>query len=223
MDSGRATALNQLVRASAWRTDGCLVSQLLRWVTDKGRGCALFTHRDMPSPVRGDMTDRIGQQEDGAADSYCWEGRLSERAVCALEMEITNRSPSSKVTCANCDGAIHLNCSDSTEVSMSLTGRRATHMEGHNLYRLRDRKLLIEDKKRLCALALGAALLGILLMIIHAEICPHVYKPVSSLQETDQNDELSNKSDSSNVTEKEKVFFKVEARFLSLFIATFAY
>uniref|UniRef100_A0A3P9ITG8 Intermediate conductance calcium-activated potassium channel protein 4 n=1 Tax=Oryzias latipes TaxID=8090 RepID=A0A3P9ITG8_ORYLA len=96
-------------------------------------------------------------------------------------MEITNRSPSSKVTCANCDGAIHLNCSDSTEVSMSLTGRRATHMEGHNLYRLRDRKLLIEDKKRLCALALGAALLGILLMIIHAEICPHVYKPVICL------------------------------------------
>uniref|UniRef100_A0A3P9ITS3 Intermediate conductance calcium-activated potassium channel protein 4 n=1 Tax=Oryzias latipes TaxID=8090 RepID=A0A3P9ITS3_ORYLA len=96
-------------------------------------------------------------------------------------MEITNRSPSSKVTCANCDGAIHLNCSDSTEVSMSLTGRRATHMEGHNLYRLRDRKLLIEDKKRLCALALGAALLGILLMIIHAEICPHVYKPGSKV------------------------------------------
>uniref|UniRef100_A0A3P9H4V6 Intermediate conductance calcium-activated potassium channel protein 4 n=1 Tax=Oryzias latipes TaxID=8090 RepID=A0A3P9H4V6_ORYLA len=135
----------------------------------------------MPSPVWGDMTYRIGQQEDGAADSYCWEGRLSERAVCALEMEITNRSPSSKVTCANCDGAIHLNCSDSTEVSMSLTGRRATHMEGHNLYRLRDRKLLIEDKKRLCALALGAALLGILLMIIHAEICPHVYKPGSKV------------------------------------------
>ncbi|XP_029958764.1 intermediate conductance calcium-activated potassium channel protein 4 [Salarias fasciatus] len=33
------------------------------------------------------------------------------------------------------------------------------------------------DRKRLCALALGTALLGILLMIIHAEICPYVYKP----------------------------------------------
>uniref|UniRef100_A0A3Q1ENC4 Uncharacterized protein n=1 Tax=Acanthochromis polyacanthus TaxID=80966 RepID=A0A3Q1ENC4_9TELE len=48
----------------------------------------------------------------------------------------------------------------------------------YDLYRLRDRKLLLEDRKRLCALALGTALLGILLMIIHAEMCPFVYKPV---------------------------------------------
>uniref|UniRef100_A0A3B3CFQ5 Potassium intermediate/small conductance calcium-activated channel, subfamily N, member 4 n=1 Tax=Oryzias melastigma TaxID=30732 RepID=A0A3B3CFQ5_ORYME len=99
-------------------------------------------------------------------------------------MEITNRSLHSKMTCANGDGAIHLNCSDSTEVSVSLTGRKATLMDGHNLYRLRDRKLLIEDKKRLCALALGAALLGILLMIIHTEICPHVKQPGSKVSMT---------------------------------------
>lgn len=136
----------------------------------------------MPSPDRG---DRTGRQEDGAADSHCWGGRRDERgAQCALEMEITNRSLHSKMTCANGDGAIHLNCSDSTEVSVSLTGRKATLMDGHNLYRLRDRKLLIEDKKRLCALALGAALLGILLMIIHTEICPHVKQPVSTWKMT---------------------------------------
>ncbi|KAF6716209.1 Small conductance calcium-activated potassium channel protein 3 [Oryzias melastigma] len=136
----------------------------------------------MPSPDRG---DRTGRQEDGAADSHCWGGRRDERgAQCALEMEITNRSLHSKMTCANGDGAIHLNCSDSTEVSVSLTGRKATLMDGHNLYRLRDRKLLIEDKKRLCALALGAALLGILLMIIHTEICPHVKQPGSKVSMT---------------------------------------
>lgn len=51
-------------------------------------------------------------------------------------------------------------------------------MEGDNLYRLRDRKFLLEDKKRLCALALGTAVLGIVLMIIHAETCPFIDKPV---------------------------------------------
>uniref|UniRef100_A0A673GRF7 Uncharacterized protein n=1 Tax=Sinocyclocheilus rhinocerous TaxID=307959 RepID=A0A673GRF7_9TELE len=44
---------------------------------------------------------------------------------------------------------------------------------------LRDRKFLLEDKKRLCSWALGTALLGILLMVLHAELCPVVYQPVS--------------------------------------------
>uniref|UniRef100_A0A671Q3I6 Uncharacterized protein n=1 Tax=Sinocyclocheilus anshuiensis TaxID=1608454 RepID=A0A671Q3I6_9TELE len=35
---------------------------------------------------------------------------------------------------------------------------------------LRDRKFLLEDKKRLCSWALGTALLGILLMVLHAEL-----------------------------------------------------
>uniref|UniRef100_A0A672M676 Uncharacterized protein n=1 Tax=Sinocyclocheilus grahami TaxID=75366 RepID=A0A672M676_SINGR len=45
---------------------------------------------------------------------------------------------------------------------------------GYNLLlvSLRDRKFLLEDKKRLCAWALGTALLGILLMVLHAELCP---------------------------------------------------
>lgn len=116
-----------------------------------------------------------------------WRG-TGDRLVCALEMEIqtnsntSNSSPhsESKLDCLNCDGLISRNGGDSAEVSvpLSLPGKRATHMEGDNLYRLRDRKFLLEEKKRLCALALGTALLGILLMVIHAEICPFVYEPV---------------------------------------------
>ncbi|KAM4601228.1 intermediate conductance calcium-activated potassium channel protein 4 [Polymixia lowei] len=99
-------------------------------------------------------------------------------------MEMTNRSlhGDSKVDCVNCDGLINRNGGDSTEVSvpLSLPGKRITPIEGDNLYRLRDRKFLLEDKKRLCAWALATALLGILLMIIHAEMCPYIYQPGSS-------------------------------------------
>lgn len=97
--------------------------------------------------------------------------------MCALEMEMTG----SKAERVNCDGPINRNGGgDSAEVSvpLSLSGKRTAPTEGDELYRLRDRKFLLEDKKRLCALALGTALLGILLMIIHAEICPRVYDPV---------------------------------------------
>ncbi|CAF88937.1 unnamed protein product, partial [Tetraodon nigroviridis] len=55
--------------------------------------------------------------------------------------------------------------------------QRTGPMEGDNLHRLRDRKFLLEDKKRLCALALGTAVLGIVLMIVHAETCPFMDKP----------------------------------------------
>uniref|UniRef100_H3CJ70 Potassium intermediate/small conductance calcium-activated channel, subfamily N, member 4 n=1 Tax=Tetraodon nigroviridis TaxID=99883 RepID=H3CJ70_TETNG len=48
-------------------------------------------------------------------------------------------------------------------------------------HRLRDRKFLLEDKKRLCALALGTAVLGIVLMIVHAETCPFMDKPGSHI------------------------------------------
>ncbi|XP_058503025.1 intermediate conductance calcium-activated potassium channel protein 4 isoform X1 [Solea solea] len=90
-------------------------------------------------------------------------------------MEMTNRD--SKVECVKCDGLIN---SAKVSVPLSLIGKRAT-MEGDDLYRLRDRKVLLEDKKRLCVLSLGTALLGILLMIIHAEICPFVYKPGTNI------------------------------------------
>ncbi|CAN9513985.1 unnamed protein product [Ophioblennius macclurei] len=138
----------------------------------------------MPSPPREESKRETGQcsgqAEDGAAESGS-----SERLMCALEMEMTNRNlrGDSKVDCVNCDGPIRQNCGEPAEVSvpLSLAGKRVTHMEGDDLYRLRDRKLLIEDRKQLCRLALGTALLGILLMIIHAEICPFVYKPGSHI------------------------------------------
>lgn len=82
--------------------------------------------------------------------------------------------------CVNCEGLISGSGVDSeTSVPLSITAKRTSPMEGDDLYRLRDRKLLLEDKKRLCALALATALLGILLMIIHAEMCPAVYHPGS--------------------------------------------
>ncbi|XP_056142890.1 intermediate conductance calcium-activated potassium channel protein 4 [Lampris incognitus] len=105
----------------------------------------------------------------------------ASRPILAPEMEMTNLRSNARVDCTNCDGLLGRNGGDSTEVSvpLSLPGKRTTPIEGDNLYRLRDRKFLLEDKKRLCAWALGTALLGILLMIIHAEMCPFVYKPGS--------------------------------------------
>ncbi|XP_041649291.1 intermediate conductance calcium-activated potassium channel protein 4 isoform X2 [Cheilinus undulatus] len=124
----------------------------------------------MPSPVLGGSSRESGQEEDGAA-----EGDNEQRGALmwALEMEMTNRSlpGDSKVDYGNCDGLNNRKSNDLAEVSVSLSGKRTNFMEGDNLYKLRDRKLLVEDKKRLCALSLGVALLGILLMISHAEMC----------------------------------------------------
>ncbi|XP_037641708.1 intermediate conductance calcium-activated potassium channel protein 4 [Sebastes umbrosus] len=138
----------------------------------------------MPCPAREDSAVDTGQTEDGAAEE-------DRDVVCALEMETqTNRSQllhdgdDSKVDCVNCDGLMNRNGGggDSAEVSVPLSsGKRTAHMEGEDLYGLRARKILLEDKKRLCALALGTALLGIALMIIHAEICSVVYKPGSKI------------------------------------------
>ncbi|XP_069549452.1 intermediate conductance calcium-activated potassium channel protein 4 [Brachyistius frenatus] len=135
----------------------------------------------MPSRTGEESKGETEQAKDGAAESHDRQRGAGGRLVCALEMEMTNRD--SKVDCVNCDGLISRNCGDSAEVSvpLSLPGKRTTHMEGDDLYRLRDRKFLVEDRKRFCALALGTALLGILLMIIHAEICPFVYKPGSNI------------------------------------------
>ncbi|GLD63507.1 intermediate conductance calcium-activated potassium channel protein 4 isoform X2 [Lates japonicus] len=139
----------------------------------------------MPSSTWEGSKAETGQTEDRAAESGDSGRGTDGRLVCALEMEMTNRSlhGDSKVDCVNCDGLISRNGGDSAEVSVPLTlpGKRTTLMEGDDLYRLRDRKVLLEDKKRLCALSLGTALLGILLMIIHVEICPNVYKPGSNI------------------------------------------
>uniref|UniRef100_A0A8C1S055 Potassium intermediate/small conductance calcium-activated channel, subfamily N, member 4 n=1 Tax=Cyprinus carpio TaxID=7962 RepID=A0A8C1S055_CYPCA len=97
-------------------------------------------------------------------------------------MEMTARLAhlDTKVDGRNCDGLVNHN-GETTEIRVPLshTGKRLSPIEGGNLYRLRDRKFLLEDKKRLCAWALGAALLGILLMVLHAELCPVVYQPES--------------------------------------------
>ncbi|XP_062322620.1 intermediate conductance calcium-activated potassium channel protein 4 isoform X1 [Osmerus eperlanus] len=137
----------------------------------------------MSSRTRGQSTDKreAGQGEDEAAvDGDRKNG--NSRAKCAMEMTSHNINNDSKVDGMNCDGLINRNGGDTTEISVPLshTGKRVTPIEGDNLYRLRDRKFLLEDKKRLCAWALGTALLGILLMILHAELCPFAYEPGSS-------------------------------------------
>ncbi len=97
-------------------------------------------------------------------------------------MEMTARLAhlDTKVDGKNCDGLVNHN-GETTEIRVPLSpiGKRLSPIEGGNLYRLRDRKFLLEDKKRLCAWALGTAMLGILLMVLHAEMCPVVYQPVS--------------------------------------------
>lgn len=95
-----------------------------------------------------------------------------------MEMSVRNTIPDGKA-----DGLGSRN-GDTTDITVSLShpGKRMSPIESGSLYRLRDRKFLLEDKRRLCACALGAALLGILLMILHAELCPAVYLPVSDRQ-----------------------------------------
>ncbi|KAK1155438.1 intermediate conductance calcium-activated potassium channel protein 4-like [Acipenser oxyrinchus oxyrinchus] len=44
-----------------------------------------------------------------------------------------------------------------------------------NLFKLRDRTILSEEKRRLCGWALGIALSGIVLMILQTELCWFVY------------------------------------------------
>ncbi|KAI3360907.1 hypothetical protein L3Q82_013118 [Scortum barcoo] len=137
--------------------------------------------------ARWESGRETGQAEDAAAErsSDAREGGAGGRLVCALEMEMTNRSlhGDSKVDCVSCDGLVSRNGGDSAEVSvpLSLAGKRTAPTEGDDLYRLRERKFLLEDKKRLCALSLVAALFGILLMIIHTEIRPFVYSPGSKI------------------------------------------
>ncbi|XP_074539087.1 intermediate conductance calcium-activated potassium channel protein 4 isoform X2 [Halichoeres trimaculatus] len=128
----------------------------------------------MLSPTVGGSDRERGQAEDGGSEGDHRERGTGDRALlCALEMEMSNCSlhVDSRVDCVHCDGLNNRKSDDSAEVSVSLTGKRTAFMEGDDLYRLRDRKLLVEDKKRLCALSLGAAVLGIVLMISHAELC----------------------------------------------------
>lgn len=134
------------------------------------------------APV-GLCLSRLGRKGSGGLEAHGTLGQSAEgpgRLMCALEMEMTNYSLAgdSKLDGVNFDGLITRNGGGgggepAAEVSVPLT-QRSSPMEGDNLYRLRDRKFLLEDKKRLCALALGTAVLGIVLMIIHSETCPFV-------------------------------------------------
>uniref|UniRef100_A0A8C9RUG6 Potassium calcium-activated channel subfamily N member 4 n=1 Tax=Scleropages formosus TaxID=113540 RepID=A0A8C9RUG6_SCLFO len=99
-----------------------------------------------------------------------------------MEMSSSNLRAHCKPDSRKCDGLNDRNGGDMTEITVPLShpGKRITPNEGDNLYRLRDRKFLLEDKKRLCAWALGTAMVGILLMVVHAELCPVLYPPSSS-------------------------------------------
>ncbi|XP_010883316.1 intermediate conductance calcium-activated potassium channel protein 4 isoform X2 [Esox lucius] len=139
-----------------------------------GLSCYAFQHS-------GKSTDRgeAGHGEDETAeDDYTKSGHSRPQR----DMEMTSRNLYLDSKVDNSDGLINGNGGDRTEISVPLShpGKRTTQIEGDNLYRLRDRKFLLEDKKRLCAWALGTALLGILLMILHAELCPFIYQPGSS-------------------------------------------
>lgn len=100
--------------------------------------------------------------------------------MCTLEMTNRSLAGGSKGNSVNCGGMVNRNGGDTGEVSVPLTipGKQTSHAEGDELHRMQDRKLLLKDRKRLCAWSLGTALLGILLMIIHYEICPYMYGPV---------------------------------------------
>lgn len=141
----------------------------------------------MPTLNRGESSvgGEGGQGEDEAAEDDGEEKEESKggkRSRCERAMEMTARNlyADYKQDNKNYDGLLNSNGGDMTEIRVPLSqpGKRITPIEGDNLYRLRDRKFLLEDKKRLCTWALGTAILGILLMILHAELCPVIYRPV---------------------------------------------
>ncbi|XP_023690577.1 intermediate conductance calcium-activated potassium channel protein 4 isoform X1 [Paramormyrops kingsleyae] len=138
------------------------------------------------NPGESSVGGEGGQGEDEAAEDDGEEKEESKggkRSRCERAMEMTARNlyADYKQDNKNYDGLLNSNGGDMTEIRVPLSqpGKRITPIEGDNLYRLRDRKFLLEDKKRLCAWALGTAILGILLMILHAELCPVIYRPTS--------------------------------------------
>ncbi|KAL2084321.1 hypothetical protein ACEWY4_019839 [Coilia grayii] len=134
----------------------------------------------MPSGHRRESA--AGGQEEAEATDEDDRDRTDIWPVRAMEMTARNMCPDSKPDERNCDGLIKRNGGD-TEItvplSYALSCKKVSPIEGDNLYRLRDRKYLQEDKKRLCAWALGTAVFGITLMILHNELCPVIYQPGS--------------------------------------------
>ncbi|GAA6109973.1 intermediate conductance calcium-activated potassium channel protein 4 isoform X1 [Tachysurus ichikawai] len=92
-----------------------------------------------------------------------------------MEMNVRNSLPGGK---ADGLGSRTGHAAD-IKVTLSHRGKQIKSISVDSLYSLKERTFLLEDKQRLCACALGAALLGVLLMILHVELCPAVYLPVS--------------------------------------------
>lgn len=140
------------------------------------QGLTRCAHPTMPYPIQDRSDGQSGHSDEGEHRDNVLE--------CALEMNMINHSMlgDSKNNYANCELISGSGGDSEVSVPVSIPGKRTSPIDGDDLYRLRDRKVLLEDKKRLCALALATALLGILLMIIHAEMCPIVYQPVSPIK-----------------------------------------
>ncbi|KAK6471539.1 intermediate conductance calcium-activated potassium channel protein 4-like [Huso huso] len=80
---------------------------------------------------------------------------------------MTTRSRTSLVNSSTGNG----NEEVSAEITMPAPGSAGSP----NLFKLRDRTILSEEKRRLCGWALGIALSGIVLMILQTELCWFVY------------------------------------------------
>lgn len=133
----------------------------------------------MPSRSRRESAAGA-QKEDEATEEDDWDRTDSWRGR-AMEMTARNLCSDSNADAKNCDCLIKRNGGD-TEITVPLSyalSKKVSPIEDDNLYRLRDRKFLLEDKKRLCAWTLATAVFGITLMILHNEMCPVIYQPVS--------------------------------------------
>lgn len=137
----------------------------------------------MPSRSRRESAAG-GQKEDEATEEDDRDRTDSWRRR-AMEMTARNLCSDPDADEKNCDCLIKRNGGD-TEItvplSFALNCKKVSPIEDDNLYGLRDRKFLLEDKKRLCAWALATAVFGITLMILHNEMCPVIYQPVSVTQ-----------------------------------------
>lgn len=136
----------------------------------------------MPSRQRRERATG-GQEEDEATegdDRDC----LDIWRVRAMEMTNRNMCPNSKPDERNCDGPLKHNGGD-TEITVPLScavigKKKVSPMEGTiSLHNFNNRKHLVVVKRSLCTWALATAVLGITLMILHNEMCPAIYLPVS--------------------------------------------
>lgn len=137
----------------------------------------VLTTGEMPSRNQGGSA--TGAQEEGEATEEderdnrdCWRIRAMELSLCA-DKNVDRRK---------CDGLVKRNGGEtaiSVPLTYGLSFKKVGPIEDDGLYKLRERKFLQEDKKRLCAWALATAIFGIILMIVHNELCPVFYKPGS--------------------------------------------